>query len=456
MAGKRDNVMAGTKRPAASTDPMDSSDRKRSPYTSRACDACRKRKGNAQGAILASIAWGAIFNALTPPLTIPLLPWQLQRQAVHSPKRPGHPMTGSPDERGSVAPISPVTSEAVNVPIEPVSYPVNTPRRKSRRFYGPTSPEYSLNVAQSRMRSASTLTEMQDVLDPARIDDSESEADESSSRSQVGQTMVPEKTLEKLLRFREMFSHRGAIQLLDLYQEINNDFYPIVNMETARLHLDIIYDWPKFHVLNLPNRENRLRPRPFDDEDSLLILNLIITIAQCVVASRNEITAQKNLYSVYKSVVDAKLVSAALGIKRVVIALLVGIYHYFIDKPRLSWRMCGTAGQMLMELGVHNREGANSPLDQASDHDETMAITCSTVILDRQWSVATGLPTHFHLSHFFNALETSSIQPPYLKAMIFFIRLSDKFRKPLSQIGTRNSSPEDDEDAFDIINYQVE
>lgn len=58
------------------------------------------------------------------------------------------------------------------------------------------------------------------------------------------------------------------------------------------------------------------------DEDDLLILNLVMTIAQCADPSY-ETAVEGSLYSCCRDVVNAKLASPATSIKRVTIALLV-------------------------------------------------------------------------------------------------------------------------------------
>jgi len=48
-----------------------------------------------------------------------------------------------------------------------------------------------------------------------------------------------------------------------------------------------------------------------------------------------------------------------------------------------------------MELGLHSTNIPAHILDSDHSKDEIVAILCTIIILDRQWSSATGLPTHF-------------------------------------------------------------
>jgi hypothetical protein len=55
---------------------------------------------------------------------------------------------------------------------------------------------------------------------------------------------------------------------------------------------------------------------------------------------------------------------------------------------------------MLMELGLHNRDVAQKVLCSERMRVDAANITCSIIVLDRQWSSATGLPAHFRESTF--------------------------------------------------------
>jgi hypothetical protein len=76
--------------------------------------------------------------------------------------------------------------------------------------------------------------------------------------------------------------------------------------------------------------------------------------------------------------------------------------------PRSAWRMCGIAGRTLMELGFHNGQVFNHTLTSDAQRTEACILISSIVILDRQWSYATGLPLHFH-ENSFSSISTSSV-----------------------------------------------
>jgi hypothetical protein len=76
------------------------------------------------------------------------------------------------------------------------------------------------------------------------------------------------------------------------------------------------------------------------------------------------------------------------------------MYHYFQDMARSAWRMCGLAGNMLRELGFHRRDVIEHFLHSDAARQEAGILIGSVLILDRQFSATTGLPSHFDNSSF--------------------------------------------------------
>jgi hypothetical protein len=83
-----------------------------------------------------------------------------------------------------------------------------------------------------------------------------------------------------------------------------------------------------------------------------------------------------------------------------------GLYYFFTDELVAAWRMCGLAGNICMELGLHSQEDFRHVLEFGQQREEAVALLCSVIVLDRQWSAATGLPTHFHESSFDKSLTS--------------------------------------------------
>lgn len=63
--------------------------------------------------------------------------------------------------------------------------------------------------------------------------------------------------------------------------------------------------------------------------------------------------------------------------------------------------MCGLARSMAMELGLHSYDVSQQCQEENDPQREEVAtISCSILILDRQWSAAAGLPSNCQESDF--------------------------------------------------------
>lgn len=72
--------------------------------------------------------------------------------------------------------------------------------------------------------------------------------------------------------------------------------------------------------------------------------------------------------------------------------------------------MCGIAGRQAMEMGLHNVDASQQYPDEDQSHAEVVAISCTLIILDRNWSAASGLPPNFQVTDFELATK-SSVSP---------------------------------------------
>ncbi|KAJ9148692.1 Zn(2)-C6 fungal-type DNA-binding domain protein [Pleurostoma richardsiae] len=318
-------------------------------------------------------------------------------------------------------------------------------------FYGPTSPDYSLNMAQIKLWQRSCSKTAPEKPIPAIIDEDETD-DEGAGNdgwqedAGLAQLRTKDQT-QRLLHFRSLFNVREAVRLLLVYQEVVGEYHPILDIDMLVKQVEWWYSW---HTTQPPSGLSA------EDENTLLVTNLAIMVALCAESTSpgsGSSEMGETIYACCQDLINAKLASPTPSLKHVVIMLLVGILHFFKDIQRFAWRMCGLAGRTMMELGLHNRDVARHVLSSEKQWSEYAAITASIVILDRQWSAATGLPTHFANSDF-DQEHRSSLKNPYLKAMTSFILISDKFSEPCAQVA--NGGAYDDDEEFDIMNFQIE
>ncbi|KAH0422033.1 fungal specific transcription factor domain-containing protein [Colletotrichum camelliae] len=326
-----------------------------------------------------------------------------------------------------------------------------------RRYCGPTSPDYSLNVAQIRMKQGSFSHQSRRPRLPS-IEDSQSDDGGSDDGSGYdfhdgSSSQDPDRSLKTLIGFTRHLTKCQATQLMSTYQEVFGDFHPILDIRNLVSQLERLYQL-NAHTYTADLSMNSGFGELID-ESSVLIINLVLSIALCAEPTQHpSVDVSREIYSYCRQNIETRLISSVPHVNNAVIAILVGTYQFFRDDARTAWRMCGTAGNILLELGLHSRDVPEHILGSERERVQVIAVICTTIVLDRQWSAATGLPTHFQESHFHQAMK-SSVESPYLRAMVAFMALSDKFTSPVARCAA-TGQPYDEDETFDILNFQIE
>ncbi|KAH8886568.1 hypothetical protein GQ53DRAFT_619835, partial [Thozetella sp. PMI_491] len=299
-------------------------------------------------------------------------------------------------------------------------------------FYGPTSPDFGLNVAQIKLRQGSFSGSNLDSPNLASIDENQTDDEDPSGDDAAGEQgreaatnrrMTNPAVSQRLLQFRNFFVVREAVRLLLVYQEVVGQYHPILDVDMLVKQVEWWYSWPRGQQ---PSGLTAI------DETSLLIANLAMAIALCIECTSpktENCSVRDKIYAGCRELINAKIMSPNPSLKHVIIMLLVGIFHFYRDVLRYAWRI------------------------SKEQWTEYAIITTSIIVLDRQWSAATGLPTHFSNTDFDLDLK-NSIKSPYLKGMMAFILISDKFSEPSSRVA--NGGAYEDDDEFDIMNFQIE
>ncbi|RBR11049.1 uncharacterized protein FIESC28_09194 [Fusarium coffeatum] len=328
----------------------------------------------------------------------------------------------------------------------------STPRSSrtaaSQNFYGPTCPDYALNVGQLKLRRDSLpLHQRQLQLASIHEDDASEEGDPETQFS-ISPRTVDKGDPAMLLTFRSVIGLQEAIQLLYVYQEVVGELHPVVDIDALVMQTRSWYADAGAGMWDVLAASTSA-----EAYELLLILNLCLAIALRADARTGSGNTEGLLRDSFQDAVNAKLAAPANSIKHATIIFLKGWYDFFQDMPRSAWRMCGIAGRMLMELGLHNAEVFKHTLKSETERTEACTLVSSIVILDRQWSYATGLPIHFHEKSF-SSISTSSVKNPYLKAMLSFILISDRFSEPISSAAKGEGY--NDESSFELMTFQIE
>ncbi|KAH8655851.1 hypothetical protein BX600DRAFT_470426 [Xylariales sp. PMI_506] len=310
-------------------------------------------------------------------------------------------------------------------------------------------------MAQMRLRQGgfSKLSDETPNLASTDFDSSEDDEEAGFNTKSIG-GMLQSQSLasqQKTLHFRNILTQYESTRLLALYQEVVGEYHPILAVDQL---VQQVGAW--YNAVSNPTQWHHPASQEMVDENNLLIVNIALSIALCAESKSTGSDASdraKLLYAGCRDLIDAKIMSSKASVKQVVITLLVGIFHFFQDMVRYAWRMVGIAGRTMMELGLHDRNVARHALHSEQQRVEHAVLVSTIATLDRQWSAATGLPTHFGNSHFDQNLGCLTGHP-YLKAMATFILMSDKFCEPIARVAAGETYEDDDE--FEIMNFQIE
>ncbi|QPC73303.1 hypothetical protein HYE68_004055 [Fusarium pseudograminearum] len=476
--------------------------KRRTPYALRACEACRRRKGKCDGrqpcrhcasrhqncsynaSLEANDDWQATAQSLVASNSNVSIPDQYPPSNHSGPRQPdqsaivdmlsslqaqlnslaaqvnSNSNSNNPQQTNLPSPVTIIENatavinqiDAENANSTTNDDTVESPRSSrtvtSQNFYGPTCPDYALNVGQLKLRHS--LHQRQVQLASIHED---GDPDEDDVETQNGQFSMSPQNIDKgdpamLLAFRSIISLQEAIQLLYVYQEVVGELHPVVDIDGLVMQTRSWYADAGAGVWDVVAASTGA-----EGYELLLIMNLCLAIALRADSKVGNINTEGLLRDSFQDAVNAKLAAPANSIRHATIIFLKGWYDFFHDMPRSAWRMCGIAGRMLMELGLHNAEVFKHTLKSEAQRTEACTLVSSIVILDRQWSYATGLPIHFHEKSF-SSISTSSVKHPYLKAMLSFILISDRFSEPLSSAAKGEGY--NDESSFELMTFQIE
>ncbi|PVI02993.1 hypothetical protein DM02DRAFT_726784 [Periconia macrospinosa] len=490
MAQKRPS---STDQPSATAAPPPR--RRRARYTWRACDVCRRRKGRCDGrkpcdfCHLRSITCNyspepEVTNdpVVTlgeetgpPPASAPHVAPQQQgdsiahlvialqgqvdsliarMEASSQPQAP--PDIAHIPRRNPSIDAPPVIVDDDDVVVPPATTGSNGPTVVARHFHGPTSPDYSLKAAEIKLRKSQETAPGANPSPPHDINPSleDEQTDEDDESLMVENDGLNTQSWHAATRLRQclaqlsrILTKNKALRLLNVYHDVIGNLHPFVDINHLKEQVEALYIRP-----GTDKAATRTFERMCTQENTVLILFLVLSIALSAETVSQSITG-KTLYQGVQHLVKLKIASEVSNLDDVEVVLLASLHHFFNGAPRLAWRTCGVSGRMAMELGLHRRDG-HQYLARTQNHPtDISALFWSILILDRQWSAATGLPHNFQDSDFDQGLEPPE-NSPYIKAMISYTSMSPKFEVPIHTVAAGGSC--DPVEAFEILNFQTQ
>ncbi|PIA90520.1 hypothetical protein CB0940_11045 [Cercospora beticola] len=325
-------------------------------------------------------------------------------------------------------------------------------------FSGYMSPDYSFQLARDKLlresdrvndrgrRSNITCADQKlcDGLSHSIPDTIEGSASQSSGRH-----AGPSSTFTCLVELPLRIPLVEALRLIDMYEQLVGERYPLLEVACLKEKAETWYAWA---VGFSAGTDDPPKSCPLDEDDSLITLLVICITLAAEVAFAKPIDSEELYYTLEKSI-QSRTLSPVSSMKDIIIILLAAHYHYFRDIVRTSWRLCGIAGSMMMELGLHDAEVVKNVLGSDQERAEAAVIAGAVITLDHQYSALVGLPTRYKTASFSTEL-LSAVHTPYLKAMIPFLHISEMVSTMIADALECGSF--DDGDAFELVNFQIE
>lgn len=187
-------------------------------------------------------------------------------------------------------------------------------------FYGPTSPEFGLNIAQMKLRTGGSSQPSLNSGHLDSVDDSPTDDEDINNKAEhtLSQSETPNMSIsQRLLQFQESLSVREAVQALLVYKEVVGMYHPILDVDMLVQLAKHWYTWPSRHH---PPWLSAV------DEYNMLVVNLAISISLCIDSTAlgaEQAELRDKIYSSCLELVNAKIVGQNPDIKNAIVLLLV-------------------------------------------------------------------------------------------------------------------------------------
>lgn len=130
------------------------------------------------------------------------------------------------------------------------------------------------------------------------------------------------------------------------------------------------------------------------------------------------------------------------------------MYNFNRDNEGTSWRIIGLTARLCIELGLHRRETYEMIKDD-SERVETTLLFWAIYVLDRRWSLGTGMPFALQDADIDPLLPKPADHSPYLNCMIQYSALGSKVWRTVVSTPSPLSSGGTSADEMAYLDYQV-
>jgi hypothetical protein len=259
---------------------------------------------------------------------------------------------------------------------------------KHPRFHGPTANAFNLGVARSSLKTMG-------------ITAAEEGEDEGEGEGAVTNDPTPRGSPPFAGQLNAAgplhadkdpiwsISKQEALRLVHVWHEEQGIMYPILDMDKVLRYAEMLFSFVEAAARSglmqgaMPGADSIM-----DDQTSVLKLVLAITL---VMEGGGKDALGEKLFENVQKVIE-RILSEPVSLQSISLLTLAGMYHFTRDDEGLAWRMIGLAARHCLELGLHRRETYATLFPDPDEQAAATRIFWSVYVLDRRWSLGTGMP----------------------------------------------------------------
>ncbi|KAL6692426.1 hypothetical protein J3F84DRAFT_397074 [Trichoderma pleuroticola] len=301
-------------------------------------------------------------------------------------------------------------------------------------FCGPSSSSFGFSMAEFILQHLMEDTVYTDNDGRSALANIQVSSDERTCLN--SEQAVPIPTNFDLCQTMEL---EEALRLLGVYHEVFGVLHPFLDMAALRRQANILWGASP-PVLSNPRK-------PSQDND---VVKLAIAIALLCESGGCHPTATA-IYQGMQAIVVESVLGLSFELGRLVLLVLIGVYHWYQGDYRLSSRFLAVAVRLIFETGMQKKQILLRHFPLKSEREMATLLVYTSIVLDHQMSFAAGLPTTFRDAN----IEIPDVSDsPYLRAMTSYVDFGARHWNSVVDNHGEIKSAFDDE-AFDRLDDEV-
>ncbi|KAL8712241.1 MAG: hypothetical protein Q9220_003392 [cf. Caloplaca sp. 1 TL-2023] len=436
---------------------------KRNRYISIACNECKRRKIRCNGQAPCQRCGNLSLQCVYAPnccstgfkdsneyramdQTIQNLQDQVHRlYADLSASRTVHDSSASPYPDPSSYPHQPSLMQAHSEgPYHAPSPSMVPSRARHRRFQGPTSSAFSIDVANSSLQ---TMGLTDPSLTEAPSHDYEEPSSTSPQQRHLSNPLAPSPYVKDPIW---SIGKDEAIRLCRVYDEEIGMMYPMLDIEEIIEKVDKLFTFTEAATRTGLIDRNKPSPDAMHSPDIDILKMIFATVLILEGGGQSELGSA--LFDTVKGACESKL-GEPPDIKGLRLLVIMAQYRFQHGAEVQAYRIIGLAARLSFELGLHRNHVLHRDFVNHEERSWALKLFWSIFVLDRRWSFGTGLPFAIQDADIDPLLPEPDGQTPYLTAMIAYSRIASKvWRSITAPVG---AGSEIEEDTMGYLDYQI-